>query len=83
MDHSSQLLNSLQDNLLRHLHVMYSTVISQNNVLTLAGNEIWIINTNAPQQKSAPSFRHPTAIQILKHGLMLLSEYKEINLRQI
>lgn len=59
MDHSSQLLNSLQDNLLRHLHVMYSTVISQNNVLTLAGNEIWIINTNAPQQKSAPVLPSP------------------------
>lgn len=54
MDHSFHLLNVVQYNLLRHLHVMYSTVIAQNNVLSLSGNEIWIININSPQQKSIP-----------------------------
>lgn len=49
MDHSFHLLNVVQYNLLRHLHVMYSTVIAQNNVLSLSGNEIWIININSPQ----------------------------------
>lgn len=40
--------------------------------------------TPMPLNRRVPlSFRHPTAIQILKHGLTLLSEYKEINLRQI
>lgn len=54
MDHSFHLLTSVQDNLLRHLHVMYSPVIAQNNVLSLGGNEIWIINVNSPPQKSVP-----------------------------
>lgn len=49
MDHSFHLLNVVQYNLPRHLHVMYSTVIAQNNVLSLSGNEIWIININSPQ----------------------------------
>lgn len=33
---------------------MYSTVIAQNNVLSLDGNEIWIINIYSPQQKCVP-----------------------------
>jgi len=51
MDHSFHLLNSDQYNLLRHLHIIYSPVIAQNNVLSLDGNDIWIIKVKSPQQK--------------------------------
>lgn len=59
MDPSFHLLNSVQYNLLRHLHVMYSPVIAQNNVLSLGGNEICIINVNSPQQKCVPDSLSP------------------------
>lgn len=51
MDHSFHLLSSVQCNLLRHLQVIYSTVIAQNNVV---GSEIWIINISSPQAPQSP-----------------------------
>lgn len=70
MDHSFHLLSSVQCNLLRHLQVIYSTVIAQNNVV---GSEIWIINISSPQAPqsprlltiiSAPQTMVPTALWI-------------------
>lgn len=59
MDHSFHLLSSVQCNLLRHLQVIYSTVIAQNNVVILDGSEIWIINVSSPQTKSVPAPMSP------------------------
>lgn len=54
MDHSLHLVNAVQYNLLRHLHVIYSAVIAQNNVWSLDGNEIWIVTVNSLPQKCVP-----------------------------
>lgn len=59
MDHSFHLLSSVQYSLLRHLQVIYSTVIAQNNAVSLDGSEIWIINTSSPQPRSVPAPTSP------------------------
>lgn len=59
MDHGFHMLSSVQCNLLRHLQVLYSTVIVQNNVASLDGSEIWIINVSTPQPKSVPVPMYP------------------------
>lgn len=75
MDHSFHLLNSVQGNLLRHLQVIYSTVIAQNNVVSLQDSrKIWIINIRTPQPKS-----FSVQFQNLKKWFPLLCEYEGFN----
>lgn len=81
MDRSFHLLNSVQYHLLRHSHIRYSTVAAQNKVLSLDGNEIWIININSPQQKCVPISMSPRDNFRIKQWLTLLCEYEEFNLR--
>lgn len=77
MDHSFHLLNSVQSNLLRHLHAMNSTIFAHTNILSLSSNEIWIINVNSPQQKYVPILMFP------HHGFIIsnnISHYS-VNVR--
>lgn len=52
MDHSFHLLNSVQYSLLRHLRIMYSTDIAQNNVLSQWMAMKFGSLTSAPLNKS-------------------------------